>query len=82
MVIENSSSKYTAVTSGIPQGTVLGPTLFFIYMKDELTFNINCSKIRLYADDITIYREVATANDAEIATSKKNLKALQHWEQV
>ena len=36
VVIDNASSEYTAVTAGVPQGTVLGATLFLIYMNDVL----------------------------------------------
>ena len=79
VVIENASSNYTALTSGVPQGTVLGPTLFLIYMND-VTDKINYSMIRLFADDITIYREVETTNDTGLL--QKELKALQHWELV
>ena len=52
VVIDNTSSDSVPVVSGVPQGTVLGPVLFIIYMNDVIE-NIKHSKIRLFADDIT-----------------------------
>ena len=44
------------MTSGVPQGTVLGPVLFLIYVND-LT-DIHTSNIKLFADDTKIYRQL------------------------
>ena len=50
---EGVSSKSHHVLSGVPQGLVLGPLLFLIYIND-ITESIT-STIRLYADDVLIY---------------------------
>ena len=54
VLVEGSKSSICDVTSGVPQGSVLGPVLFLIYINDIIA-NIQ-SKIRLFADDILIYK--------------------------
>jgi hypothetical protein len=49
-------SEEVRVTSGVPQGSVLGPLLFLAYAND-IWINID-STIRLFADDCIIYKEV------------------------
>ena len=44
------------VLSGVPQGTVLGPVLFSLYINDITTDND--SELRLFADDCVCYREI------------------------
>ena len=53
-MVDGETSEPTEVTSSVPQGTVLGPTLFLIYIND-IADNIN-STIRLFADDTVVYR--------------------------
>lgn len=54
VVLEGVKSVEVLVTSGVPQGTVLGPLLFFISIND-IHDNTN-SRMRLFADDCLIYR--------------------------
>ena len=56
VVLENKYSNKVDVTSGVPQGSVLGPVLFLIYIND-ITENMQ-STICLFADDCTIYRPI------------------------
>ena len=79
VVIDNTFSSLTAVTSGVPQGIVLGPTLSLIYINDIID-NIHYSKIRLFADDHDIlYKQVSSVNDAN--RLKSDLQSLQQWEE-
>ena len=59
--INETMSDTAPVTSGIPQGSVLGPLLFVIYIND-LTENIS-SSMRLFADDSSLFTIVSNAQE-------------------
>ena len=50
------------VDSGVPQGSVLGPLLFILYVNDMP--DLVDSKIKMFADDIKIYRQITSFRDA------------------
>lgn len=64
VAFNNSHSSSLPVTSGVPQGSVLGPLLFLIYLNDvvEITKNTKV-KLRLYADDCVLYSCISTSRD-------------------
>ena len=57
VVVRGSGSDWSRVTSGTPQGTILGPLLFLLYI-NYITECIS-STVKLYADDTKIYREIS-----------------------
>ena len=73
--VNGSDSKWQNVMSGIPQGSILGPVLFIIYMND-LPENIT-SEIYLFADDTKIYCVIETINDQRILQS--DIRKLEDW---
>jgi hypothetical protein len=51
--LENIKSSHKAITCGVPQGSILGPLLFLVYINDIVDHITNCNAI-LFADDTTI----------------------------
>ena len=62
VVVQGGSSQWGRVRAGVPQGSVLGPLLFLIYINDIV--NIVQSSIRLFADDTTLFIRVDNATAA------------------
>ena len=73
--VNGEKSEKADVLSGIPQGTVLGPILFVIYINDILD-NIKSDGF-LYADDTKIFRKITSREDALILQS--DIKSLEEW---
>ena len=61
VLVDGCLSDDTLVTLGVPQGTVLAPLLFLIFIND-LPENI-ASSIKLYADDVLIYKTIESEHD-------------------
>ncbi|KAK3097903.1 hypothetical protein FSP39_014294 [Pinctada imbricata] len=78
VVLEGCKSRRSPVQSGVPQGSVLGPLLFLLYINDLPDYVNNGSTVRLFADDCVLYRSITTARDAE--KLQQDLEALQRWE--
>ena len=62
--INNSSSNNVKVTSGVPQGSVLGPTLF-IYFINDLPSVVNNCNVKVFADDTKVYKSIENEHDVE-----------------
>ena len=76
MVLNSFYSEYTTIESGVPQGSVLGPLLFLIYIND-LEKNIK-SNVKFYADDTMLYSIV---KDPLISAAELNhdLELIREW---
>ena len=73
--VNGSHSSYTSVTSGVPQGSVLGPLLFVIFIND-LPEHIR-SHCKLFADDSKVYSKVGT--DEDQVKLQLDLDACHNW---
>ena len=73
--VRGSFSDWSQVISGVPQGSVLGPILFIIYIND-LSDHIQSSSWT-FADDTKIYRPILTSDDHHIL--QNNLNTFMEW---
>ena len=76
VLIRGQQSDWGRIKAGVPQGSVLGPLLFLIYI-DDLVNGIQ-SNIRLFADDTTLY---ITVDDPDTACAQLNgdLDSIRMW---
>ena len=75
VVLNGCTSSWSAVHSGVPQGSVLGPLLFVIYINDiDVTIGSNLLK---FADDAKVFRSVSIP--AEIEILREDLRNLFSW---
>ena len=77
VVINGQFSEWVKILAGVPQGSVLGPLLFLIYI-DDIVHAVTFSKIRLFADDTCLFLEVDDrVNTANLINS--DLRDIGNW---
>ena len=76
VVLNGQESEWVDINSGVPQGSVVGPLLFLIYIND-LTDNIS-SNVRLFADDVSLFTRV---KDVTLTHEQliQDLKVISDW---
>ena len=78
VVLDGHSSTTHTVTSGVPQGSILGPLLFSIYLNPLANiFLSHNSTLIVYADDIVLYRPVVTNSDVQ--TLQADVDKVANW---
>ena len=79
VVVDNVHSSYVDVISGVPQGSVLGPILFILFVNDIDTVCHSSTKLKLYADDLKLYSVVESVSSVGCCDLQKSLDNVSHW---
>ena len=77
VVLENVASEWSPVTSGVPQGSILGPLLFTIFINTLPDFLSSGSQAALYAEDLKVYRPITSLVDS--MPLQQDLNNLEVW---
>ena len=76
VAVDGKASDVAPVTSGVPQGSVLGPIPYLVFIND-MPECIN-SKCRLFADNSIVYRTITSVTDS--IALQNDLDSLHEWE--
>ena len=74
--VNDSSSRNEAVTSGVPQGSVLGPILFLIYINDLADVLKDCH-VSIFADDTKLYLKADSRCDSN--KIQRDINRVKSW---
>ena len=78
VLVEGCGSRLVSVRSGVPQGTVLDPLLFWAFI-NYLPHHVQ-SQIRLFADDCLLYRPICDVSDSVVL--QRDLSSLESWSET
>ena len=78
VVLNGTCSSWLPVTSGVPQGSILGPLLFLLYVNDipNLPFSKD-SHLMMYADDLLLFKPISCQQD--LSTFQCDVNLISQW---
>ena len=77
VVLEGTFSDWLPVTSGVPQGSILGPLLFLVFANEMPSYVQNGSSLALFAEDSKLYRPLSSVSSSALLQS--DLDGLHSW---
>jgi len=75
VIVNGCQSSWASVASGVPQGSVLGPLMFVLFVNDLPDVVDSC--IQLFADDVKLYRRIRRVEDQD--SLQTDLVHLEEW---
>ena len=75
-VLNGKCSNWGDISAGVPQGSILGPLFFLVYIND-LTADLKCN-VKLFADDTSLFTVVREANEAA-SDMNHDLQLISQW---
>ena len=77
-MVNGSESDVVKVISGVPQGSVLSPLLFLIYVNDLCNITLSHgSKVTMYADNLVLYKVIDT--DSALICLQDDINNIVQW---
>ena len=79
VTVLGATSNTLPISSGVPQGSFLGPVLFLLYVND-LPDSVTTSKVAMFADDTKLFSAIKCQSDAVLL--QNDLRHLEHWSSI
>ena len=76
VLLNGLASKWSQIKAGVPQGSVLGPLLFLVYINDVLEGLT--SNVKLFADDTSIFSVVRDSSSSSLSLNE-DLSKISQW---